>query len=389
MELAHSSIGASTCHRWWECAGSNNLIATCPPAETSKYAIEGTAAHEVAERCLRTWLNDEVENMSPHQFIEEEMSNGWVVTEDMAEHVLGYINMIYADLKPYLTDKVFIKDILKIEHKFNLKWIHKDMFGTCDAMLYIPFLLLKVYDLKYGAGVPVEVKENKQAMYYGLGGAQVGDVKEIELVIYQPRAPHADGSCRRWVLSPTELTNFGIQLKARALKTLDHGAKRKAGSWCKFCPAQPVCDTVREKVQEVAKVDFAQPAATLRDPKDMDPKTLGNILKFVPLIDDWLKQVTGHAQVLAESGQDIPGYKLVKKRSNRKFRDEQLAADNLDMLYGEDVFIKKLKPLGQLEKIATKDEINALCYKPEAGNVLVEESDKREPVKPSAIEDFS
>jgi len=388
--MIHSNIGASTCHRWWNCAGSVALIAKCPPQETSEYAREGTAAHEVAQRCMETWMDEAVSTMSPHQLIDEEMENGWVVTEDMAEHVLNYINMIYADLKPYLTDAVAIKDLLKIEHKFNLKWIHKNMFGTCDAMLYIPFVLLKVYDLKYGAGVSVEVKENKQAMYYGLGGAQIGDVKEIELIIYQPRAPHKDGACRRWIISPNDLSNFGIQLKAKAMKTFANDAKRVAGDWCKFCPAISQCDAALKKVQEVAMVDFGKSSATtLPDATRMDPKTLGKILKFVPFIDDWLKQVTGHAQALAESGQHIPGYKLVKKRSNRKFKDVEIAETQLDMLYGDEVFVKKLKPLGQLEKIADKKEIDDLCYKPEAGSVLVPEDDSREPVKASAIEDFS
>jgi len=389
MGLEHSTIGASTCARWWECAGSVNLIKTVPPPETSQYAREGTAAHEVAQRCLNTWMDDGVSNMSPHQFIEEEMENGWVVTEDMAVHVLGYINTIYADMKSILTDKIAIKDIMQVEHKFNLKWIHKNMFGTNDTNIAQPFGKLTVFDLKYGAGVAVEVKENKQLMYYGLGAMQQGDFKEIELVIYQPRAPHKDGPCRRWSITPNELMNFGIRLKAKALKTFADNAKKVAGDWCKFCPALPICDTALKKVQEVAKVDFARPVATLIDPAKLDPKQLGNILKFIPFIDDWLKQVTGHAQALAEAGEHIAGFKLVSKRSNRKFKDVTLAEEQLDMLYGEEVFRRSLKPLGELEKIATKPEIDALCYKPPAGSVLVPDSDSREPVKPSAIEDFS
>lgn len=388
MEIEHSKIGASSCNRWWNCPGSLALIDKCPPPETSPYAAEGTAAHWVAEQCLTSWLDDDINNVEPHQFVGEVLENGVKVTEDMAHHVLGYLNVIYADLKPLLSDKVKIKDLLQVEAKFNLKWIHKDMFGTCDAMIAQPFGLLRVYDLKYGQGVAVEVKDNKQAMFYGLGGAQNGDFNEIELIIHQPRAPHQDGPTRRWRLTPMQLTNFGIELKSRALKTFAIDAKRVAGEWCKFCPALSVCDEARKKVMDVAKTDFA-PTAKLMDPMQMDTKQLKLVLDFTPFIDDWLKAVTAHAQALAESGERIPGYKLVKKRSNRRWIDEQAAAEQLDMLYGEDVFVKKLKPLGQLEKIASKEEINALCEKPEAGSVLVREDDKREAVNPSAIEDFS
>jgi hypothetical protein len=278
---------------------------------------------------------------------------------------------------------------MKIEYKFNLKWIHKDMFGTNDCCVAQPFGKLIVYDLKYGAGVPVEVIENKQLMYYGLGAMQQGDFTEIELVIFQPRAAHKDGPVRRWTISPMDLVNFGIQLKAKAVETLNKKAPRVAGEWCKFCPALNVCPEALNKVIEVAQVDFSEAPTTLRDPKDLDIGTLKNILDFIPFIDDWLKQVSAHALALAESGQHIPGYKLVKKRSNRRWINEEAAQEQLEMIYGEAIFNKKLKSPAQMEKIAEDSEVESLCEKPDTGHVLVPDTDGREARKPSAIEDFS
>jgi len=53
---SHAILGASSASRWIGCPGSVNAIAALPKREverTSLYADEGTAAHNLAERCLR------------------------------------------------------------------------------------------------------------------------------------------------------------------------------------------------------------------------------------------------------------------------------------------------------------------------------------------------
>lgn len=53
----HAKIcGPSGAHRWMVCPGSERLSQGMPDG-SSKYAIEGTAAHALAEQCLLSGLD--------------------------------------------------------------------------------------------------------------------------------------------------------------------------------------------------------------------------------------------------------------------------------------------------------------------------------------------
>ena len=81
----HSEIGASGAKRWMNCPGSVRLCRTIPN-ESSAAAEEGTAAHELAETCLKSG-QDAVE------FIDRTV-HGFTVDEDMAEAVQVYLDYI-------------------------------------------------------------------------------------------------------------------------------------------------------------------------------------------------------------------------------------------------------------------------------------------------------
>ena len=141
----HSTVGASSATRWWNCPGSVALSSNIAKQPPSPYAEEGTAAHELAERCLK-------ERKDPFQLVGEFAENGWEFTEEMAEHVITYLEAINSDLNKYnLT-----WDNVEVERHFTLSHIDKEAFGTNDANLGIFLRRLIVYDFKYGSGVPVE-----------------------------------------------------------------------------------------------------------------------------------------------------------------------------------------------------------------------------------------
>lgn len=372
----HSTIGASTCERWWNCPGSVALCATLPPAPTSIYAEEGTAAHELAQLILSN------PNRPATDFVGVESSNGISFTEGMLEGVMVYVDTIIKDM---VEMKLDFPD-LRLEHRFHLKHIDEAAFGTCDANMGVEFELLRVYDYKNGAGVPVQAKDNKQALYYAVGAAHNGMYQEVELVIVQPNAPHREGPIRRWRIPAAELDVFARELKERIKATREPDAPLTAGKWCKFCPAAGCCPELQKSALAVAKTDFkALPPA----PEKMTAEQIKQVLDNADLLNNWLGAVEKHAYSILEHGGSIPGYKLVKKKSNREWKDPEA----VEMLYPQVVEVvpatKKLLSPAQLEKLVGKKKVDELCHKPDNGNVIASVDDPREPVAPSALNDFT
>lgn len=242
--INHSKIGASGAHRFWECEGSVALSDKAKREgkvkDTSKFAMEGTAAHLLAEICLRTSdIADEYVRSVIE--VEGELIN---VTQDMADAVQVYLDAVL-DRIPKASEFTF-----GFEKGFKLDDVDKDAYGTNDAFLYIPNQeRLIIWDYKHGKGLAVEVKHNKQLQYYGLGalGFIKGNVKIIETVIVQPRKKHKDGFIRSYSYTLGELLDFKSKLKEKIQATKKPVLELKAGAWCKFCPAILICEIAEKQ----------------------------------------------------------------------------------------------------------------------------------------------
>lgn len=373
-EKMHSNIGASSSHRWTNCPGSVALIATCPPAKESSYAKEGTAAHELAQVCL-------LKGKPARHYLGQPMGGGLVISEDMADAVQVYLDTV-------LKDKEEVgKGRLVVETSFDLSELHPGLYGTNDAMLMQEYGKLTVYDYKHGAGVPVEVKDNPQLLYYALGALLQGDYDPVEVVIVQPRAPHRDGPVRRFTYSQKQVLEFGQWLVSRVKETKKRDAALVAGHWCKFCPATSKCPAVMQQIQEAAKTDFAEASPKLPKPANMDMDRLVKVLSLIPLMDDWVRAVEEEAETRAKRGERIPGFKLVKKKSNRAWIDEKAAETEFVGYLGDKAYApRKILSPAQMEKAGGKHlsiVVDALCHNPDTGECLVTDSDPRPAVNPA------
>lgn len=377
---AHSEIGASTCPRWWECSGSVALIRKAPKQKTSFAAAEGTAAHEVAENALE--LIKKGKKVDLYKLIgTTKMVEGHEieVTEEMIEAVIVYLETIKTNTKRFGTNLNF----LSIEEQFQLD-VDKDAWGRNDCFLYKPFDSIILWDYKHGKGITVEAKNNKQLMYYALGALKGReDIAKIDTYIVQPRAYHPEGAIRKHSYSVAELKMFEEKLKEKIAATREPNAPLKAGKHCKFCPAIAICPEVKAETNEVAKRDFAEVSS-------LDIETMIHLTEMAPRIVDFLKEVEKHLKVKAEQGAEVPGFKLVKAQSNRKYKNEQRVITEFRPKYKDAIFSPaKLKTPAQLEKIlSNKDELLPFIEKPDRGLSLVPDSDPRKAVKSSASEDF-
>lgn len=374
MPSAHSILGASSSHRWLNCPGSIRLSAGMPKT-SSKYADEGTAAHELAEMCLE---NRTVARKYIGSFITVG-ETAYEVTEEMVEAVQLYLDVVRSDLQDAGKGAE-----LEVEKRFHLDWLYDGMFGTNDALVGQPFGLLRVYDFKYGAGVAVDVTDNTQLMYYALGAAHGETYDEVELIIVQPRAQHPDGPVRRQRMSVAELDRWADQvLLPGAEETEKADAPTNAGEWCRFCPAMAICPAQKEVAIRSAQFAFQDKPQAPPMAASLAPSELRQILDKASMIEAWLESCREHARLLLEQGADPNelGYKLVAGRASRKWIDEADAEQFLTTL-DIDPFEHKLKSPAQAEKALRGPAKKALedMVQTVRGVQLAPLSDKREAV---------
>jgi hypothetical protein len=344
------------------CPASISLAEHAPPQKESIYAKEGTCAHELAEAAL---LGDS----NCNNFVGA-VFNGWEVDQEMADYV-----QIYVDYVRKAGEGKF-KDTL-IEEKFDLSHIREGMFGSNDACIMEQFGTLEVIDLKYGKGKEVYPEENKQLMYYALGALSGGDFGEVKLTIIQPRV--AD-PIKSWTTSVDRLNSFADELGHAVDATKREGAEAVAGAHCRFCPAQAICDKKLEQAREIARVNFEVPTpvgeGALPEPTRMDSETIKKVLDHSKQIKEWLDSVHVYAKHRLENGLEVEGYKLVRKRANRRIENE----NELRMAFGDGIYEKKLKGIGKLQKEFGK-EVEQFLVKPQGDITLAPSYDKREEIK--------
>jgi len=398
----HSELGASKASRWMACPGSVREAREWPEPESSEYAIEGTHAHTLGERALR-------ERKSPTVYVGDEMGDHdgtFVVTQEMAEAVEVYYDTVMADLAVAGSDA-----ILFVERRFWLSHIHLDLYGTNDAAIYVPATgLLIVYDYKHGQGVAVEVERNPQLLYYGAGA--VGElgaeqpVKAVRIVVVQPRCPHPGGSVRPWDVDMLELLEWEADLADAVARAEEPDAPLAAGDHCRWCPAAPGCPEMREHVGAAAQgafemADLEAHQGEERTALAYDPDELAAWLGEADLLETWIKRVREFAYQRANSGEVVPGFKLVEKQGRAKWTDETGATELLTSYgYEGDSFFNppKLRTPAQVRTALKKDpgtvkggkrgtvrkEVEGWIETKSSGTALVPESDKRPAVTPES-----
>lgn len=381
-QRGHSNVGASSSERWMNCTKSVSFIANLKASgkireqEESIYAAEGTIAHELCEFCLE-------EKVDPISMIGKEFQ-GHLVDHEMAEAVEVYVDFIKENHKEGM-------DLL-LEEKFVLDHIDSELYGSGDATIVEPFGKVMVVDFKYGKGIAVEAENNPQLLYYALGATKgFEDFEEVELVIVQPRADKTR-PIKRWTVPKGRLEEFAKELKVKLDETRSDNAKfMPTDKGCKFCDAKAHCPALKEQAMETAMVAFDEVGTpTLPSIDSIPSEKLPEIMKVAPLIEGFLKAVAERAHQEAEKGIKIEGYKLVKKRANRKWTDEKRVIEEFEDIFDEkDLFApRKLRTPAQLEKVVGKADVAKLTITPDTGTSLVPVSDKRKEVKP-AIEAFS
>lgn len=423
----HHDLGASTCERWGTCPGSVALSRTAPKLPPNKYAAQGTAAHEIAAFFLRSKYLD---NCTPaiiegHEiqadgftfYLSDDDNENSVCSEHVIQYV-SYVDQRIADLK------ITHRQHIQIEQRVNIPGT--DLFGTADCILIQPFVMMEVIDFKYGKGVKVTAKDNKQLLYYATAAFLSqpenirAEIPAIKVTIVQPRAP--GGGIDSYDYTPDDIKAFmewlgeakaNVELALSEYQRTDYevGITQsdwervflKAGDHCRWCPANPVCPALKQHVVTIvgdAKADFANltPAKLeLPKPETLPIETLVNIYNNGNIVKDYIDKCYSLLTLKAKNGDfNLADFelKLVEGMKHRKWQNEddvirylaQKSAKNGDTYMTE----PKLRSPNQIEKLVEqelKDDIKAMAFKPQGEIQLAHVSDKRPAVKFSKAQD--
>lgn len=324
--IKHALLGASSAARWIACPPSARATENLP-GETSKYAEEGTQAHEVCETALRHKLKD-WENGKPFNLLTD-----WVhqpTPTEMVNAANQYVEFVYLQWGLYLHQpEVFIEQEVDVS-----QWVPGG-FGTCDCLL-ISDGILHIIDFKYGQGVPVSPERNPQLMYYALGAYAlfegIEEVNKVRLSIVQPRMQEEP---QTWVVSLADLLTWAREVLQPAAEMAWKGkGEFCTGPHCRFCKAHPACRAWRDKYGPLAGFEPYPEPATLSD------EELGEWLQKLEGLAAYARDLEEYAQQALMEGRTLPGWKLVQGRSTRKWTDQdaafrQMQADGIDeaMLY--------------------------------------------------------
>lgn len=371
-EAAHSLWSASKFESIMLCPGKI-VLEEGKPNSTSKYAAEGTAAHQVL-----TWALQE--ERPAHAYIGRVIeADGFIfeVDQDMANHVqvcVDYANDLKGD------DGTIFADI-RVNYSSYLDTPEHEAWGTADVIVARGTELI-VVDFKYGMGVEVDAERNPQMSLYGLGALQayhglVADFETVRMAISQPRIKSAPSE---WDCSVEELETWGRStarsavvscVNATNLKGNAEGAMmdrewedtflRPSENACKFCRAKATCPKLRAEVSSTVNTMSAATPDEFADNTLVPVNACSNeqwlaaCLSKVDMIEDWCKAIRAETERRLLAGDGVPGYKLVQgKRGARQWTDAKVAEETLKTMRVklEDMYDFKLISPTTADKLA-------------------------------------
>ena len=391
---AHAVLSASGAYRWMNCIPSARLEEQFPN-ESSIYAQMGTAVHEFCEYLVRKDLHQRVKMPQSEFYTEEAMRNAEIYREFVAEAVAKL-------------EQEGLVPLVLVEEKLNFSNIVPQGYGTGDCLILAKGKI-HVIDYKNGHHM-VNADHNSQLMLYGLGALNMYDylfdVEEVTLSIVQPNVENISS----FTCSKQELLEWGEKVKPIAKLAYEGKGEQKAGEWCFFCRAKPVCKACKEEALALCKEEFLdldagafsegdetvdteesdmtapytpdQTAPAFKQPGLVSLDELVEVLPTLNRISSWIEAVFAFISSEAiNHGVPIDGYKVVEGRSRRVFTDTKSVVDKAVENGYTDLYKQELISLTEFEKMMGKKKFAELLgeyvVKPPGKLALVPESDPR------------
>ena len=283
---------------------------------------------------------------------------------------------------------------LKVESRVDLSYYgeeYADVFGHADSMLVELFGKLIVFDLKSGKGKSVDPESPQLRMYAAMAaGEMIETYEEIITVVIQPRdlfgdpvktASHDPAELKRWIED--------VVLPAIDDSRSEEPTFRASEEGCLWCNYKGQCRAHAQYVLTLATEDFADcedfEPAQLRDPSAVSSGLLAKIYEHTSLIKNWLESVKQEAVERMLKGDKIPGYKVVRSRTNRRWNQDldlhhilrkELKIRKMDLYHEKMNTPKQVLDMFE-DKEHIRKRINELIIKPEGAPTIAKDTDRR------------
>ena len=319
-EPVHSPFGGSVAARVLRCPASVGLVQKVPAylRRVSSYAERGTACHAAT-----TLLLDD--NPPSLEGLVGTTFGSYTITSDDVENALrpafAYIDALLSQsgAEFYLERRVVFPGIV-------------NAYGTADLIIRIGGTI-HVIDLKFGAGVRVlaltpdgdEDVLNPQLLFYAVAARHslpkfFAEIEDIVLTIVQPMSIEPDAEMVSSVaVTHAVLDAFITVYRAACEEALSNAPRLQPGSWCRFCPARPICPAHTGPLLDLAQ--FVVPTVSV-PPKEAYPQVLADGLNLVDAVKDIRTALHDQAKRALQNGDHVPGYTLSAGRAERRWRDE-------------------------------------------------------------------
>jgi hypothetical protein len=331
---------ATELSRLMACIGSRNMAAALPPDHDHEARDEGNAAD---------WLAGQIFSGIP-TVPGHRAPNGYVITEEMFEHVHTYLGALDAgDMQVETT------------HGGDLYEVR----GRADHIKFRD-TALTVDDLKYGFRI-VSPIENWTLISHAIGWCIRNQTMPATIIlrIHQPRPYHPDGPLREWRISYEQLLRYHARIQSHLSHPTD---ELHTGPQCAKCHALATCPAAR--VASMNAID----ASALAFNDTLDNPILAHELDTLR----WaMTTIENRAAALEElmtyriqSGQVIEGYALKTRYAQSKW-NAGLTADVLSGITGIDLSKDALVTPAEAKRRGVPEHfVTALTSRPVIGTRL-------------------
>jgi len=385
----HARYGGSTYTRTLKCPPWAKFCVRLPESESSEFADRGTLLHIAMDRIYREDADFESRSLIGSTYKDE------TLTEDLYDEK---IVPAIAALEEIFERFDVAEDGFLCESRVvisDLSWGTADLLATGQMLLpnegdeHAEEKFARVgicLDYKFGDGIPVDAFENDQGRFYSAAASMTeetarffDDIDFLVIGIIQPNdRGHADFTL--WETSVDTLVGtieeaLHAQDDAENSNVDDHH-QFDSGDHCRFCAGNGFCPATSGKVAAMRRIDVTAP----------------DILKLIPTfrelaeVETTIKAIRALVHSQLEEGVDITGFKLVPKRAQRSYVDEDEVRARVKKsrkIKREDAYKDSLLTPPQLEKMCKRLDLDFeglfgdQVQKISSGTTLADASDKR------------